>query len=531
MAQPGAADFGAFRSLIDQGKIPGPNTLDSVGFFNEHKIELPDPDCGHDVCAHGLLGVMGNLINGANCTMVMIGLNTPIDPRDVERPPLNLAIAVDTSGSMAGEPITRVREGLARMLSALDPEDHVSLVAFSDSAEVVASGDNGDFRVFANAIEGLQATGATNLYDGLRSAYDLVENSFDRERQNRVILLSDGVATAGVHETARIAQLGRAYAELGIGVSTIGLGKDFDEPLLRGLAEAGGGTFHFVDNLAAVREIFTDEVNLTIVPIAERGQLDLDVTDGYELRAIYGTRLAALQFGGATIDLPNLYIAHRQNAQDVEGGRRGGGGVIIAELVPEEDSSPEEVGTLAFAYDDPQTGERVEQEIEISSPEVDGALIERGYFGGTGVEKSFVALNIYAGFELAAAAHRRATTAAASWRSRRCATACRTAARPERPDPDIEADLEYVKQLITLLGRQNDLARPMTPPESLAAGLKRSMRAALPLLPLLFAGYVFFDELDLHEDADDRADDSEHRRLLCGPARDGRRYAAPGRRY
>ena len=46
----------------------------------------------------------------------------------------------------------------------------------------------------------------------------------------------------------------------------------------------------------------------------------------------------------------------------------------------------------------------MEQEVEISSPVVDGALIESGYFGGAGVEKSFVALNIYAGFELAAAA-------------------------------------------------------------------------------------------------------------------------------
>lgn len=465
VAQPGAQDNGAFRALIDQNQIPGPNTLDSVGFFNEHKIELPDPDCGNDVCAHGLLGVMGNLINGANCTMVMIGLNTPLDPSEVERPPLNLAIAVDTSGSMAGEPIARVKEGLARMLSALAPEDRVSLVAFSDSAKVVAEGDNGDFRRFEAAIDRLQATGATNLYDGLRSAYDLIEETLDPGRQNRVILLSDGVATAGVQETARIAELGRVYADLGIGVSTIGLGTDFDESLLRGLAESGGGTFHFVDNLAAVREIFTEEVNLTIVPIAQRAQLELEVTDGYELRSIYGTKLAALQFGGATIDLPNLYIAHRQDAQDVDGGRRGGGGVIIAELVPEEDSSPLDVGTIAFAYDDPRSGERVEQEIDIRSPEVDEALLESGYFGGTGVEKSFVALNIYAGFEIAAQSaqagdYGRGLVALESLRE-----GVQDWLRGQSPpDPDIVDDLEYVERLITLLARHNDLVRPMTPP-------------------------------------------------------------------
>ena len=100
VGQGGAQDFGQFRAILEAGEIPGPDTLDDVGFFNEHKIELPAADCGDDVCLHGALAMMGNFLTGTDCTMLLVGMNTPIDPAELERPPLNLAIAVDTSGSM-----------------------------------------------------------------------------------------------------------------------------------------------------------------------------------------------------------------------------------------------------------------------------------------------------------------------------------------------------------------------------------------------------------------------------------------------
>jgi Ca-activated chloride channel family protein len=405
---------------------------------------------------------MANMISGANCTMIMIGLNTAIDPQTLERPPLNLALAIDTSGSMAGAPIARTREGLERMLAALEPEDHVSLVAFSDRARVVAEGDSGDFRAFAAAIDDLQAAGSTNIYDGLRHAYDIVERGFDPQRQNRVILLSDGEATAGVLETARIAELGRAYAEQGIGLSTIGLGEEFDPVLLRTLAEAGAGTFHFVEDVSAVREVFSEEVRLTIVPLAQRGELELRVGEGYQLRALYGTRLAEFDATRAWIELPTLHIAHRQSADDVEGGRRGGGGVIIAELVP-SDESVRDVGTLEFAYDAPLSGDRISQEVAVSSPAIDDDTLEQGHFGAPGVEKAFVALNIYAGFELAA------TAAAGGDYGTALATLEPLAENAgewldENPDPDIEDDLVYLDRFIDLLAREQILARPPNPP-------------------------------------------------------------------
>src|SRR5687768_7353152 len=95
VGQGGAQDFGQFRAILEAGDIPGPDTLDDVGFFNEHKIELPAPECDADVCLHGALSRLDNLTTGTQCTMVVLGMNTPIDPAEIDRPALNLAIAVD----------------------------------------------------------------------------------------------------------------------------------------------------------------------------------------------------------------------------------------------------------------------------------------------------------------------------------------------------------------------------------------------------------------------------------------------------
>src|SRR5215218_4344612 len=57
VSQGGAQDISEFRAIVEQGKVPSPETLDPVGFFAEHAIDLPDADCGKDVCIHPFLAV------------------------------------------------------------------------------------------------------------------------------------------------------------------------------------------------------------------------------------------------------------------------------------------------------------------------------------------------------------------------------------------------------------------------------------------------------------------------------------------
>jgi Ca-activated chloride channel homolog len=186
ISQAGAQDFGLFRQILDAGQIPGPDTLDDLGFFAEHKLDYALPTCGNDVCMHGLLGVMGNMITGSSCTLVQIGMNSPIDVSSLQRPPLHLVLAVDTSGSMAGAAMDYVKEGLVAMIPALQPTDKVSLITYNTAAKVVLDYANAaDAAVLDMAFKSIYAAGSTNLYDGLFQAFSLADQHFSCRMESR----------------------------------------------------------------------------------------------------------------------------------------------------------------------------------------------------------------------------------------------------------------------------------------------------------------------------------------------------------
>jgi Ca-activated chloride channel family protein len=467
VGQGGAQDFGQFRDILEDGDIPGPETIDDVGFFNEHKIDLPGANCGEDVCLHGLLGSMGNMITGSNCTMVLLGMNTPIDPAELERPPLNLAIAIDTSGSMSGDPIFYVRSGLEAMLDSLEPEDRVTLIGFDDDAEVLVESVPGTSPELAAAISGLNANGSTNIYDGLRTAYDVVEEHATEGLQNRVILLSDGQATAGITAPAKIVAMSEAYNEVGYGLSTIGMGSDFDVNLMRELSEVGAGAFYFLEDPSAVQEVFEEEVTSFLVPLAEEVKIDVDVNSGWNLRAVQGTKLSEIAGNSAGIDIPSLQIAHRLDDEDNENGRRGGGGAILVELLPNGQPGSGDVGDIHFSYREPGTGNVVTQDIEILSPFNPDDAPQAGYFAHTSVEKSFVMLNIYVGFDMAAT---RASVGDDAGALSVLVNLERNVDEwlDENPDFDIEDDLKYIRMFIENLQERGDggpLEPDTIPPE------------------------------------------------------------------
>lgn len=448
VTQGGAQDFGLFRKILEEGGIPGPDTIEDVGFFAEHKLDYPAPSCGDDLCLHGLYGAMGNMINGANCSLIQIGMNTPLDASTFERPPMHLVLSVDVSGSMQGEPIQYLRAGLIEMINHLEPTDVVSLVKYSSDArivlEAVSASNVGEIQ---QAFESLAAAGSTNLYEGLFTAYEIASTHFDPTRQNRVIFLSDGMATAGLESEAKLRSLAEGYAKQGIALTTIGVGTDFDVAVMRGLGEVGAGNFYFLEDPSAVLEVFSDEVETFLWPIALDARIAVSVASAYTLRAAYGTSRWQSYGAGGFVNIPSLYLAGRTSSEEpIKEGRRGGGGAIVLELVPKSGltgEEPVEMGSVNIQWRHPLTGDLTSQTVDIVPPFGPDSPPAEGYFSHATVEKGFVMLNIYAAFKLA-------TELAADSDPR---TAQRTlgALRPNladwlatHPDADIQDDLKYV---------------------------------------------------------------------------------------
>lgn len=475
----GAQDFGYVRRLLQDGVVPQSGDMEAQGFFAEHHTALPPADCGERVCVHAMVGAMGNLMTGANCTMLQIGLNSPIAANPDNRPPLNLTVVVDVSGSMADEnKIEFVRLGLAQMVDTLRDEDRMAIVAYDDVAEVRQEmtpllRHRAELRA---VVDALRPDGSTNIYDGLETGYRQAFANYDSGRQNRLIFLSDGQPTAGNVDPVDILAMSSRYNSDGIGLTSVGLGTSFNLPLMQGLAEQGDGNFYFVEDVGAVAEVFTQELEYFTVPVAFDLQIDVQAGDHYGFGRAFGTSRwqDAPGGNGGSLSMPSVFLAHRLAHDDVTpgGGRRGGGSALILEFMPRDDAPAglpsSRLATVNFRFREPGSNETITQTVSVELPFGPDALPRVGHFDNPIVTKSFVMLNIFTAMQLAADLfHLDHTVATAERTLQRVMNAVRDyndGLNDGQGDVDMQYDLELLQLFVDVLVRNGAPPDPPPPP-------------------------------------------------------------------
>jgi Ca-activated chloride channel family protein len=221
-----------------------------------------------------------------------LAVNTPRYHRE-SRKPVNLCVVLDRSGSMSEESkITYAKSALYTLVDQLHQDDIFSLVIYDDVVEVLRSAsrvgrDKDGIRALVDEIA---PRGWTNLGGGMTEGFRQVEKNTGREYTNRVILLSDGLANQGITDPERLQSIARKKRDHAISLSTIGVGLDYNENLMVGLSENGGGNYYFLEssrNLASVLRREFDRLgdvvaqNVTIEIALGRGVRLLDAI-GYE---------------------------------------------------------------------------------------------------------------------------------------------------------------------------------------------------------------------------------------------------------
>jgi len=111
-----------------------------------------------------------------------------------ERVPVSLGIALDTSGSMAGEKMNAARAAIGRFVSdLLDRDDELFLYRFSNYP-VLVQGWTRDRRELLDPLDRLTPNGATAMYDAVAKAIPLAEQG--RNRKKALVIISDGNDTS-----------------------------------------------------------------------------------------------------------------------------------------------------------------------------------------------------------------------------------------------------------------------------------------------------------------------------------------------
>ena len=199
---------------------------------------------------------------------------------DEPRPPLNVALVIDRSGSMRGPKLERAKEAATEAIARLQDQDIVSVVLYDTQVQVLVPATKAtDRESILAAIRGVQAGKKTALFAGVTKGAAEVRKFLDEERINRVILLSDGLANIGPQSPQELEGLGKSLMKEGISVSTLGLGLGYNEDLMVGLAKVGGGNHAFIEDASQLAGVFRQEFDGLMSVVATDFKIEVTIDE------------------------------------------------------------------------------------------------------------------------------------------------------------------------------------------------------------------------------------------------------------
>ncbi|WP_437621957.1 VWA domain-containing protein [Sorangium sp. So ce1151] len=261
--------------------------------------------------------------------------------------PLSIVLAIDTSGSMDGQPLDSVISSVTRLLELVGPNDKMGIVTFSSTAQVVAPLmriNHESMLALGSVVQSIRANGRTNIDDGLQAAASLLRDKDDPNHRT-ILLLSDGQPNRGRQTQEELADIVRSLRP-DIAVSTLGYGESHNEDILAALSDAGAGRYHFISDPAVCNLEFVEALGIHRDIIAQ----DIEVS----LRPLNGAQLVGF-LGATKIELdPSLSVKIALNDLIV-----GSYQLFAAEVRPHDsaaDSSDILEATLSYRI--ASTGER-----------------------------------------------------------------------------------------------------------------------------------------------------------------------------
>jgi Ca-activated chloride channel homolog len=233
------------------------------------------------------------------------------------RPPMEVALVVDTSGSMAGAKLQNARAAASTLVRNLKDGDIVALDAFSDEARVVVPPTRlsaSSRETILRAIAALDVSGSTNMFAGLTLGEGQVAAAPPTHAIRRVVVISDGIANVGPSSPEVLGQIAERGLRHGAQVTSLGVGNDYDERTLNALAVRSSGRLYHLSEPREMASTLSSELALLDATVANDALVEIVPAPGIELASVDGARSEWGEHRSLRIPLGALHAGQHREA-------------------------------------------------------------------------------------------------------------------------------------------------------------------------------------------------------------------------
>lgn len=305
------------RYLTEWKRQPPKGSVRLEEFVNYFKYRYPQPK-GDDPIA--IACEMGVCPWAPTHKLLRVGVQAREVPVE-ELPPCNLTFLIDVSGSMGGNGgFEMMKSGLKMLVGKLRPEDRVAIVTYADGTTVQLASTPGSEKDKIHAVvDGLRCGGCTYGAGGIQLAYEEAKKNFDKNANNRVILITDGDFNVGISDPKLLEEFIATKRESGIFLTVLGVGRgNYQDANMKKLSTAGNGNYAYLDSVLEAKKVMMNEFGGTLFTVAKDVKLQLEFNPaevkGYRLLGYESRKLAAKDFNDDKKDAGEIGSGHTMTA-------------------------------------------------------------------------------------------------------------------------------------------------------------------------------------------------------------------------
>lgn len=240
-----------------------------INSFRYREIDVPENELLHVEI------VRSECMWNENNELLSVHLKAMDLPENIQRKAHNFVFLIDVSGSMNyGNKLPLLKRGLADFVKSLRPDDVVSIVTYAGHVGVALEPTSDKTKVL-NALSNLQSGGSTNGMGGVQKAYELAEANLDLEKNNRIILCTDGDFNVGISDPKALENYIAEKRGKGVYLTALGFGMgNYRNDILESLADRGDGNHFYINSLQESQRVLVEEVG-NLLNIARDVKLDV----------------------------------------------------------------------------------------------------------------------------------------------------------------------------------------------------------------------------------------------------------------